>query len=137
MYMNLQDCNCVLSNPKEASIGVGQPAAAAGVAATAATAAVDASAAGAATVVGAAAVAGAAGAACAIAVAGVGGEAPAVNAITQSQPRPKGPLALYVHTHETVDHTLLRVAVCSTTVVSRRSVHARTSKTPECTFMVS
>ena len=36
--------------------------------------------------------------------------------ITQSPPRPKGPLALYVHTQETVDHTLLRVAVCSTTV---------------------
>ena len=44
---------------------------------------------------------------------------------TQSQPGPKGPLALYVHTQETVDHTLLRVAVCNTTVVSRLSVHAR------------
>ena len=39
-----------------------------------------------------------------------------LHVITQSPPRPKGPLALYVHTQETVDHTLLRVAVCSTTV---------------------
>ena len=47
--------------------------------------------------------------------------------ITQSPPGPKGPLALYVHTQETVDHTLLRVAVCSPTVVSRLSVHVRRS----------
>ena len=47
--------------------------------------------------------------------------------ITQSPPRPKGPLALHVHTQETVDHTLLRVAVCNTTVVSRLSVHVRRS----------
>ena len=47
--------------------------------------------------------------------------------ITQIQPRPNGPLALYVHTQETVDHTSLRVAVCSTTVVSRLSVHVRLS----------
>ena len=47
--------------------------------------------------------------------------------ITQSQLGPKGPLALYVHTQETVDHTLLRVAVCSTTVVSRLSMHVRLS----------
>ena len=47
--------------------------------------------------------------------------------ITQSPPGPKGPLALYVHTQETVDHTLLRVAVCSTTVVSKLSVHVRLS----------
>ena len=47
--------------------------------------------------------------------------------ITQSPPGPKGPLALYVHTQETVDHTLLRVAVCSPTVGSRLSVHVRRS----------
>ena len=47
---------------------------------------------------------------------GVSAEAKDAFVITQSPPRPKGPLALYVHTQETVDHTLLRVAVCSTTV---------------------
>ena len=53
---------------------------------------------------------------------------PVLHVITQSPPGPKGPLALYVHTLETVDHTLLRVAVCSTTVVSRLSVHVRLSE---------
>ena len=36
----------------------------------------------------------------------------------QSHPGPKARWILYVHTQETVDHTLLRVAVCGTTVVS-------------------
>ena len=30
-----------------------------------------------------------------------------LNVMTQSQPGPKGPVPLYVHTQETVDHTLL------------------------------
>ena len=47
--------------------------------------------------------------------------------ITQSPPGPKGPLALYVRAQETVDHALLWVVVCSTTVVSRLSVHVRLS----------
>ena len=51
--------------------------------------------------------------------------------ITQSPPGPKGPLALYVHTQETVDHTLLRVAVCCTTVVIRLSVACETISTKE------
>ena len=50
-----------------------------------------------------------------------------LSVITQSPPGPKGPLALYVHMQETVDHTLLRVAVCRTTVVSRLIVHVRRS----------
>ena len=45
--------------------------------------------------------------------------------ITQRPPGSKGPLPLYVHTQETADHTLLRVAVCNKTVVSRLSVHVR------------
>ena len=43
--------------------------------------------------------------------------------------RPAG--SLYVHTQETVDQTLLRVAVCSLTVVSRLSVHVRLSLSEE------
>ena len=38
---------------------------------------------------------------------------------------------MYVHTHETVDHTLLRVAACSTTVVIRLSVACETINTKE------
>ena len=38
--------------------------------------------------------------------------------ITQSHPGPKARWTLYVHTQETVRHTLLRVAVCNKTVVS-------------------
>ena len=38
---------------------------------------------------------------------------------TQSHPGPKARWTLYVHTQETIDHTLLTVAVCSTTVVIR------------------
>ena len=51
--------------------------------------------------------------------------------ITQSPPRPKGPLVLYVHTQKTVDHTLLKVAVCSTTFVIRLSVACETISTKE------
>ena len=51
--------------------------------------------------------------------------------ITQSPPGPKGPLAPYVHTQETVDHALLRVAVCNTTVLTRLSVACETISTKE------
>ena len=39
--------------------------------------------------------------------------------ITQSHPGPKARWTPYVHTQETIDHTLLRVALFSTTVVIR------------------
>ena len=47
--------------------------------------------------------------------------------ITQSLPGPKALWSLHVHMQETVGHTSLRVAVCSTTVAVRLRVHVRRS----------
>ena len=51
--------------------------------------------------------------------------------ITQNHPGSKARWSLYVHTQETVDHTLLRAAACSTTVVSRINVAYETFRSKE------
>ena len=53
--------------------------------------------------------------------------------IALSHPGPKARWTLHVHTQETVDHTLLRVAVCSirTTDVIRLSVACETIRLKE------